>query len=215
MIFRYDAIVFDFDGTLVDSNDVKAEAFGELYKSYGNEIVNKVISYHKENLGISRFPKFKYIQEHIIEELYNDEIRDELSIKFTCLVKERIVQIPYIQGVQNFLDINHRYVPFFLASATPEKELKAIVSQRGMQQYFEDIYGFPLTKSQILCRIINKNSFTAKRVLMVGDAFSDWEGAKIAGTSFIIFAPEELPDKIPKNTKRLLNFNNLYKYIIN
>lgn len=215
MIYRFDAIVFDFDGTLVDSNDVKAEVFGELYKSYGKEIVNKVVSFHKENLGIPRSHKFKYFQEELLGELYNDEIGDALSNKFTYLVEEKITHVPCFQGVSEFLDIYHSNLPFFLASATPDKELKSIVSQRGIKQYFDGVYGYPMTKSQILCHIINKNSFIPKRVLMIGDTFSDWEGAKMAGTKFIIFAPNELPPRIPKNTTRLLNFNNLHKYIFN
>jgi phosphoglycolate phosphatase-like HAD superfamily hydrolase len=215
VIYSFDAIVFDFDGTLVDSNDVKAKAFGELYKSYGDEIVNKVVSYHNENTGVSRFQKFKYIQEQFLGESYNNEVKDDLSEIFARLVEERIPQVPYTQGALEFLDNNHKNIPLFLASATPDKELKSIASQRGMQKYFEGIYGFPMTKSQILCHIINENSFLPDRILMVGDSFPDWEGAKNAGTRFIIFAPDELPVKIPKNTKRLLNFNNLYKFVVN
>ena len=53
-LYRFDAIVFDFDGTLVQSNKIKTWAFGELYKEHGEKIVQKIIDYNKEHEGIPR-----------------------------------------------------------------------------------------------------------------------------------------------------------------
>ena len=53
------AIIFDFDGVILDSNDVKTEAFYEMYIQYGESIAKKVVNHHKKNGGISRFQKFK------------------------------------------------------------------------------------------------------------------------------------------------------------
>ena len=49
MHYRYDAIVFDFDGTLVQSNEIKTWAFGELYKEHGEKIVQQIMAYNKED----------------------------------------------------------------------------------------------------------------------------------------------------------------------
>ena len=46
---RYNAIVFDFDGTLVQSNEIKTLAFGELYKEHGEKIVQQIMAYNKED----------------------------------------------------------------------------------------------------------------------------------------------------------------------
>ena len=56
------AIIFDFDGTICDSLQVKAEAFGEVYSEYGEDISLKVIDHHNNNLGVPREIKFKYFQ---------------------------------------------------------------------------------------------------------------------------------------------------------
>ena len=47
--YRFDAIVFDFDGTLVKSSEVKTWAFGKLYEEYGEDIVRQVISYQNKH----------------------------------------------------------------------------------------------------------------------------------------------------------------------
>ena len=52
---RFDALVFDFDGVLVESTDIKTMAFATLYKHHGQAIVEKVTSYHAKHAGISRF----------------------------------------------------------------------------------------------------------------------------------------------------------------
>ena len=42
----WQAIIFDFDGVLVESVDIKTQAFAGLYQSYGETIVGKVVRYH-------------------------------------------------------------------------------------------------------------------------------------------------------------------------
>ena len=60
------AIIFDFDGVILNSVNVKTEAFKELYKQYGSAVVKKVEKYHLENGGISRFEKFKYYHKNFL-----------------------------------------------------------------------------------------------------------------------------------------------------
>ena len=43
------AIVFDFDGVILESANVKTEAFVALYSSYGSEIVERVRHGAREN----------------------------------------------------------------------------------------------------------------------------------------------------------------------
>ena len=50
-----EAIIFDFDGVLVESVDVKTRAFASLYEKYGQKVVAQVEDYHLNNGGIARF----------------------------------------------------------------------------------------------------------------------------------------------------------------
>ena len=65
---RYNAIVFDFDGTLVKSNEIKTCAFGELYKEHGEKIVQQIMAYNKEHERVSRFVKFRYWHENLLDQ---------------------------------------------------------------------------------------------------------------------------------------------------
>ena len=57
--------IFDFDGVLVDSVELKTIAFVHLYEEYGSHIVDLVIAFHCKNGGMSRFEKFKYFHNNI------------------------------------------------------------------------------------------------------------------------------------------------------
>ena len=55
---KFDKIIFDFDGVILNSHNVKTQAFYDLFKKYGKEIAYKSKNYHLENTGISRFVKY-------------------------------------------------------------------------------------------------------------------------------------------------------------
>ena len=182
---KYDAIVFDFDGTLVDSNEIKSSAFGKLYESYGEEIVRKVIDYHKEHVGISRFIKFKHWQENLLGKPYSDELGEQLSRHYSGLVMEAVVKAPFCEGAYKFLKKFHHSYPLYVASGTPQLELREIVKRRNLDTFFRGVYGSPSSKKQILEHILMQNNWSPNRLLMVGDALSDWEGAKQANVCFV------------------------------
>ena len=183
--FRYDAIVFDFDGTLVQSNKVKTWAFGKLYEKYGGSIVRQVTAYHEEHRGISRFVKFRHFHEHLLGLPYTDQVEKELSNKYSELVFDAVVRASYVEGSLEFLEKYHQHLPLFVASGTPEVEIREIITCRGMNRFFRDIYGSPTTKTEILRLILSNHHWAPERVLMVGDSLVDLEGAQNAKTDFI------------------------------
>ena len=70
-IDSYEVFFFDFDGVIVDSLDIKSQAFGELFKDYGEDVVKKVMDYHlNEGWAMSRYEKFKYYYKNIFHDLY-------------------------------------------------------------------------------------------------------------------------------------------------
>ena len=60
-------IIFDFDGVIVDSVEIKGEAFREIYTTYGKEISDKVIEHHELNGGVSRFDKFRFYHNNFLK----------------------------------------------------------------------------------------------------------------------------------------------------
>ena len=84
-----DAIIFDFDGVLVESVEVKTRAFAALYEKYGEDVVAQVVEYHLHHGGVSRFDKFRHFQTHILGQprLSEQDVND-LVESFAALVCE-------------------------------------------------------------------------------------------------------------------------------
>jgi phosphoglycolate phosphatase-like HAD superfamily hydrolase len=212
--YRYDAVVFDFDGTLVQSNEVKTRSFGKLYEKYGEGIVRQVAAYHEEYCGISRFVKFRYFHEHLLHLPYNDEVEKELAQAYSQLVFGAVVQAPYVEGIPDLLETFHQHLPLFVASGTPVNELREIITRRSMGHFFQKVFGSPATKTEILHSIIVDYSYSPERVLMVGDALADWEGAQNVGAGFIGIQAEEGKNIFPSTVPVLKNLETLGNFVI-
>ena len=51
------SIIFDFDGVIAESTNIKTDAFVSLYSKYSEEVQATVKNYHLKNSGISRYKK--------------------------------------------------------------------------------------------------------------------------------------------------------------
>lgn len=178
------AVIFDFDGVLVESAEIKTEAFGQLFSSFPDK-VHEIVEYHKRNMGISRYVKFRYFYENILgKELSHDE-EMELGEKFSQIVLEKILKAPFVGGALDFFDKYHKKIPLFMASGTPDDELQYIVEERGISRYFKEIHGTPRTKPDIVLDILSRYSLSAPEVVFVGDAESDLKASRETGICFI------------------------------
>lgn len=205
---KFDAIVFDFDGVLVESTDVKTSAFAAIYAEFGPKIQQQVVAHHLANNGIARHIKFRHYHENLLGIPCTSAAQIALSERFSALVVDAVVSAPYVIGALEFLERFYAKLPLFVASGTPEVELLEIIRRRGMQHYFAAIHGSPATKAEILNSIIQRHRFSANRVLMIGDAIADLDGARCAGTAFIARSSPDGPS-FPSGVVTISDLTNL------
>ena len=184
------AIIFDFDGVLIESAAIKTEAFREIFSRWPDKI-DEIISYHIKNMGISRFVKFRYFYENILNEPYSETIGAEMGRQFSEIVTNKIKQAPFVFGAKEFIEMNFEKYFCFIASGTPEADLWDIVSSKGVIKYFRGIYGTPASKLEIIMKILKAFHLQRQEAIFVGDAESDQIAANAAGLSFVLRqAPE-------------------------
>ena len=184
-MFRYDAVVLDFDGVLVESVDVKTRAFAALYAEFGPEVVAQVVAYHLAHGGVSRFEKFRHFHRAFLAQALSATAEAELGARFSALVENAVVQAPWVAGAREFLERHHRRLPLLVASGTPEEELKRIIAHRDAEHYFVGVRGAPLAKAEIIAEFVKDRNLQPDRVLMVGDSNTDYEAAQETGVSFL------------------------------
>ena len=179
-------IVFDFDGVLVDSVQVKSEAFASLYSEQDPAFRSEVVRHHLEHAGISRHEKIRYFEELRTGEVPEDADVVRLANAFASLVKDRVIKAPELPGASRALTGLSARFPLFICSGTPEVELQEIVAARGWSHHFAGVYGSPSTKVEILRRIVDGLGRAAGDVLMVGDSTTDSDAAHETGTRFLL-----------------------------
>lgn len=184
--FNWQAIIFDFDGVVVESGKIKTQAFAELYRPYGEDIVAQVVQFHTQNGGMSRYRKFRHFQQHFLHQPPLTEAEErQLDIRFSELVVEAVIAVDPVPGAIELIRQQSGRIPLFVASGTPEAELKVIVERRGLAPYFTAVRGAPALKKTIIAEILAAHGLQPETVLMIGDAMADLEGAQANDTAFL------------------------------
>ena len=174
------AAIFDFDGVILESAEIKTRAFAALFD--GDE---RAVAYHVEHAGISRYEKFRHICTEILGEPYDEQREAELGERFSALVFEEVLRCPFVPGARELLERRSAQARLFVASGTPQEELREIVSARGLEPFFAGVYGSPDTKDLIAARILDAERIAPHDALFVGDAMTDLLGARAAGIPFV------------------------------
>jgi phosphoglycolate phosphatase-like HAD superfamily hydrolase len=205
------AIVFDFDGVLAESVDVKTRAYALLFENEGEEVVQKVVDYHIKNGGVSRFEKIRFYYSDILYRSLSEERFQELCAQFSHLVVDEVVTSPWVDGAKEFLIRNKKKYTFIIISGTPEVELKKIVKRREMAHFFNSVRGSPKDKVTLLGEVMDEYHLTPQEIVFIGDAETDWCAARETGVNFIFRCSPEgvsLPGYIGP---RLFSLNELEK----
>lgn len=183
--YRYKAIMFDFDGTLVDSANLKTLGFRKLYEYYGVDIADQVEPYHLQHQGVSRFVKFRYWHESLLKVSYTESMGVALSEKLDSMLFNEMCNAPYVVGALGFLKEHYKKLPLYICSSMPEETLKRIVFEWGMRKFFVEVFGVLNTKANVLRATADCFCEGPLEVLMIGDSGADFVAATLAGISFI------------------------------
>lgn len=207
-----DCIILDFDGVVIDSVDIKTEVFKEIFSRFP-EIFEDAVSYHLNNIGISRHAKFAYLLKNFLRHENIESEAEKLSCEFSEKIYRKIVNCPYINGSLEFLKKYSEIVPLYLVSTTPQNELSSIIQERGLNKFFKNIVGSAKEKSSIILNIVEGNGFQKEKVFYFGDTKYDLQAAKVSGVNFIGIVSGESGNPFPVNAFVLKDLAEVTTYI--
>lgn len=207
-------ILWDFDGVIAESVNVKTEAFRDLYVQYGEDIASKVVDHHLAHGGVSRFEKFKiYHNDFLGKDITEQEI-DELANQFSDLVMKKVIEAPYISGVKEFLENNQEAYNHYVISGTPHEEMKRIVEAKGLSPLFKEVMGSPRSKTEWINDLVELGKIEIESSVFIGDATTDYKAACNTGTKFVL---REVDYNLEYFTNydgvRVQDFNNFNKIV--
>ncbi len=184
------AIIFDCDGVLIESGDIKTQAFARLFAEHEKHLP-EILAFHKEQAGISRFVKFRLIYQRWLQKELSAAEEERLGEKFADIVVEQVIQAPLVPGTVEFLNKFASTSRFFVVSGTPEEELERILIARELAPFFLERKGSPVTKPDAINSIIDRYGLDRGQVVMVGDGVSDQEAAQATDIGFIARITDE------------------------
>jgi phosphoglycolate phosphatase-like HAD superfamily hydrolase len=195
------AAVFDFDGVIVESVDLKNRAFGELFRADHPEKVDEIIAFQLENVGASRLTKFPRIYEEILGLPFPAGELERLDREFSRIVFDAVATCPFVPGAEALLErLDTEGVPLYIASATPEREVQRLVETRGLSNRFHAVRGAPTPKADVLRDVAAECGVGSELVLFVGDAANDLRAAQEAGATFVGRVPSGAASPFPPGT---------------
>lgn len=186
---EYDVIVFDCDGVLLDSNDLKTRTFANVLRAHGfsDDQVAAFTDYQRRNFGTSRYRLFQAVVDGefgAADHVTLDQLIDDFGVQCSAGYLEQ----PETPGLADALDraaAGGRLL--YIVSGSDEAELRSVFDQRGLSGRFTAIYGSPTTKIDNMRRVLADRP-AGDRVLFIGDADADMRAAESVGADFLFMA---------------------------
>lgn len=178
-------VVFDFDGTLVESNTIKKQAFLAIASKHnGSEVMEQILNAKDSGNRTDIFQKF--INRLFDGKSFQEDFLKKLVDEYTLECRLAIAQCSDVNGAFDcFSFLESEGIVICINSATPTNALIDIVRDRGWGGAFDLILGSPESKLVNLLYISNKYKLTPDQILMVGDMSIDLNAAEAFGARFV------------------------------
>lgn len=193
-------IIFDFDGTIVDSLDLVIEVFKEMVPEHENASQDQVEALR--NLSVKDISSSLGVPIWKVPFLVN---------KGRGLMQKRIDQVSVFEGLEVALSqLQAKGCKLHIISSNSTENVQNYIKNAGLDQYFESINGGVglFGKKKYINRLCKKYCQNKEIVWYVGDEIRDIKAAKKAGVHMVAVGwgfnhPETLkaqkPDAVAMN----------------
>lgn len=192
---KYKEIIWDFDGVILLSDAVREYGFRKVFENHPKEQVEKLVNYHFQNGGLSRYIKIRYFYESVLCQPITEEQVNIHAEEFSVIMREALTNKKLInkEWLALMEHIGSKYV-HSIASGSDGKELNYLCEELGISDNFKFIYGSPITKKDLVKQIIKDSDFHASEFILIGDAINDRDAAEANNIDFIGYHNDSLKD---------------------
>jgi phosphoglycolate phosphatase len=191
---RYELVVFDWDGTLMDSTHMIASSLRSACADVGVAVPSEADARFVIGLGLE--DTFKHVAPTL-----DGEGRRRLSERYRFHFLAREGEVPLYAGVREMLsDLHGRGRRLAVATGKARRGLERALDQTGLRPWFEATRcadeGFAKPHPDMLLMLLDITGVDPARAVMVGDTTHDLELAANAGIDAVSVSygahPEEL-----------------------
>ncbi len=181
-------VVFDFDGTLVDSNEVKRQAFFEVAREHDPEgdVVRAILDGPTPG---DRYAVTRAMARAFAPDDGEDRIRhlaEELVGAYREITDRNVVACREVEGATTALDsLVEREIPVYINTATPLSATESILEARGLARFFCGVLGGESSKLDNLRTIAALVGTKPNEMVLVGDGEDDRSAARDFQCAFV------------------------------
>lgn len=191
----YQNFIFDCDGVLLDSNNIKGDVFVKIAEHFSPAHAQEFKAFHDQNGGLNRRDKFTYFFEKILKRNHFEKELAEALDLFRSRSLEALKSAELIPGVETFLKQLPKNSKKYVISAGDQDDLILVLGAKKLSGYFDQLFGGPNLKTEIISEL----NLTGKTIFF-GDSEIDFKSAKNFNFDFVfVYGVCSWPDW--KNTK--------------
>ncbi len=200
-------ILFDFDGVILDSMHIRDYGFQKIFEKFNVNLIDKLLDYHKENGGLSRYVKIKYFYNELLGKDISEKKIQNYADNFSEIMKKELINKDYlIFNTLEFIENNYKKYNLHIVSGSDGKELRFLCKELGIYNYFKSIHGSPINKNKLVENVFLDNNHVESETILIGDSINDYEAAKANNVDFYGFNNSNL---ISLSKQYLENYMNL------
>ncbi len=179
---KYKAVLFDLDGTLLDTSEGIVKSVKETIEHYG-------LTCPEEDLLRFIGPPIEWSFEGRCD-VHGDKLREVCNYFRDRYSNHNLLMATAYDGIYEFLDfLKERNIPIGIATYKKQDYAEKLLRAKGFDKYTDHMFGSDYEGKLLKVDIINLcikslGVDSPENVLMVGDSCHDAGGAKLAGAPF-------------------------------
>lgn len=181
-------VVFDFDGVIVPSEEIKQNGYRWMFSDYGEIVPEEAIHAAREEFSGARGNRYDVIRSVLARTGVTEDIETQTRIyaeRFSTIVRERINALRVASEVRAMLERLSTRHALYINSNNPDEPLRETVESLGITHFFKDILGSSRSKLKNLQEIAVREGITPSEMVFIGDGEGDLSAAKQFGCEFI------------------------------
>jgi beta-phosphoglucomutase len=214
-----EAVIFDFDGVLVDSEQLHHKAFNQVLARFHCQLSSH--EYYDRFLGLSDEELLRIVNKERRLSLSGQQFGQLLGEKVNLFKEMASTEAGIIEGVPKFLNmLSDGKIPMAICSGALLPEIEMILEGAGLRSYFEVIVsaeqverGKPDPEGFLLAlKLLNKKLHKAiepENCVVIEDSHWGLEAAKAAGMRVVAITNTYAAEHLKPADKIIVNLNDL------
>jgi beta-phosphoglucomutase family hydrolase len=214
-----EAVIFDFDGVLVDSEKLHYQAFNRVLAKFNYQL--SIRDYYDKFLGLSDLELSRVVNKEGKLSLSNQQFEKLLGDKANLFKEMAATEAGIIEGVPQFLKmLADNRIPIAICSGALLREIEMILMGAGLREFFEVIVSAEQVKRgkpdpegfTLALKLLNKKlhkSIKPANCVVIEDSHWGLEAAKSAGMQAVAITNTYAAEHLKPADKVVVHLNDM------